>query len=93
MMLSELLQNVNKLGSLKQSTTLGNNVQIVGKIFHIRLSRMELSFYDLPEYRDAAQESGANFFISKGASSMEEVLALLDPVSFERQRRGELKIP
>jgi len=54
---------------------------------------MKLSFYDLPEYRDAAQESGANFFFLKGASSMEEVLALVDSVLFERQRQGELEIP
>jgi DNA-binding NarL/FixJ family response regulator len=49
--------------------------------------------YDLPEYRDAAQESGANYFFSKGASSMEEVLTLVDSVLFERQRRGDLEIP
>jgi len=49
--------------------------------------------YDLPEYRDAAQESGANYFFSKGSSSMEEVLALVDSVVFERQRRGDLEIP
>ena len=49
--------------------------------------------YDLPEYRDAAQESGANYFFSKGSSSMEEVLALVDSVLFERQRQGELEIP
>jgi two-component system response regulator LytT len=49
--------------------------------------------YDLPEYRDAAQESGANYFFSKGGSSMEEVLTLVDSVVFERQRQGELEIP
>jgi len=49
--------------------------------------------YDLPEYREAAQESGANYFFSKGASSMEEVLSLVDSVLFERQRRGDLEIP
>ena len=52
-----------------------------------------LTNYDLPEYRDAAKDSGANHFFSKGASSMEEVLALVDTVLFERQRQGELKIP
>jgi DNA-binding NarL/FixJ family response regulator len=49
--------------------------------------------HDLPEYRDAAQESGANYFFSKAASSMEEVLALVETVILERQRRGELEIP
>jgi DNA-binding NarL/FixJ family response regulator len=45
--------------------------------------------YDLQEYKDASQESGANYFFSKGGSSMEEVLALVDTVLFERQRRSE----
>ena len=49
--------------------------------------------YDLPEYRAAAQESGANYFFSKGASSMEEVLAMVDTVVFEKQRQGDLRIP
>lgn len=52
-----------------------------------------LTNYDLPEYREAAKDSGANHFFSKGASSMEEVLDLVDSVMFERQRQGELEIP
>jgi DNA-binding NarL/FixJ family response regulator len=52
-----------------------------------------LTNYDLPEYRGAAEESGATYFFSKGGSSMEEVLALVDTVLFERQRQGELEIP
>jgi two-component system OmpR family response regulator len=52
-----------------------------------------LTNHDLPEYREAAQESGANYFFSKGASSMEEVLILVDTIVFERQRRGEVEIP
>jgi DNA-binding NarL/FixJ family response regulator len=52
-----------------------------------------LTSYDLPEYRAAAQESGANYFFSKGASSMEEVLSLVDTVVFEKQRQGDLRIP
>ena len=52
-----------------------------------------LTNYDLPEYREAAERAGANYFFSKGGSSMEEVLTLLDSVSFERQRQGELEIP
>jgi DNA-binding NarL/FixJ family response regulator len=49
--------------------------------------------YDLPEYRAAAKQSGANYFFSKGTSSMEEVLSLVDTVVFEKQRQGELEIP
>ncbi|MEJ2366345.1 MAG: response regulator transcription factor [Deltaproteobacteria bacterium] len=49
-----------------------------------------LTNYDLPEYRDAAKASGADYFFSKSGSSMEEVLALVDSVLFDRQQRGEL---
>jgi DNA-binding NarL/FixJ family response regulator len=49
--------------------------------------------YDLPEYRAAAKQSGANYFFSKGGSSMDEVLTLVDTVVFEKQRQGELEIP
>ena len=49
--------------------------------------------YDLPEYRAAAKQSGANYFFSKGGSSMEEVLDVVDSVVFEKQRRGDLEIP
>jgi DNA-binding NarL/FixJ family response regulator len=52
-----------------------------------------LTNYDLPEYREAAHESGANFFFSKGASSMEDVLAVVDTVLFDKSRQGELEIP
>jgi len=52
-----------------------------------------LTNYDLPEYREAAGESGANFFFSKGASSMEDVLAVVDTVLFDKSRQGELAIP
>jgi DNA-binding NarL/FixJ family response regulator len=48
--------------------------------------------YDLPEYRAAAKQSGANYFFSKGGSSMDEVLTLVDTVVFEKQKRGEPKI-
>lgn len=39
-----------------------------------------LTSYDLPEYRDAAKQSGANYFISKGSSSAEEILALVESI-------------
>jgi DNA-binding NarL/FixJ family response regulator len=52
-----------------------------------------LTNYDLPEYREAAKNSGADFFFSKGGSSMEEVLSLVDSIVFEKQRRGDLRIP
>ena len=63
------------------------------RLIHDTTTIAILTNYYLPEYRDAAQESGADYFFSKGASSMEEVLTLVDSVIFERQRQGELEIP
>jgi DNA-binding NarL/FixJ family response regulator len=42
-----------------------------------------LTSYDLPEYREAASQYGADYFLSKGSSSREEILALVDTVSDE----------
>jgi two-component system response regulator YesN len=42
-----------------------------------------LTSYDLPEYRDAAKNYGADYFLSKGSSSREEILALVDSISAE----------
>lgn len=39
-----------------------------------------LTNYDLPEYRDAANEYGANYFMSKSSSTREEILALLKSI-------------
>jgi DNA-binding NarL/FixJ family response regulator len=39
-----------------------------------------LTNYDLPEYRVAANESGANHFLGKGSSTAEEILELVDSV-------------
>ena len=39
-----------------------------------------LTSYDLPEYREAANQYGADYFLSKGSSSREEILALVDSI-------------
>ncbi|MDY7034386.1 MAG: response regulator transcription factor [Thermodesulfobacteriota bacterium] len=39
-----------------------------------------LTNYDLPEYRDAALLHGANYFLSKGSSSTEDIIQLVDSV-------------
>jgi DNA-binding NarL/FixJ family response regulator len=36
-----------------------------------------LTIHDAPEYREAAYQSQANYFISKGSSTKEEILALI----------------
>ena len=40
-----------------------------------------LTSYDLPEYRKAAENYGADYFLSKGSSSREEIIALVDRIS------------
>ncbi|MEJ2427348.1 MAG: response regulator transcription factor [Deltaproteobacteria bacterium] len=42
-----------------------------------------LTSYDLPEYREAAENYGADYFLSKGSSSREEIIALVDSISNE----------
>jgi DNA-binding NarL/FixJ family response regulator len=37
-----------------------------------------LTNYDFPEYRDAAHQAGADHFFSKGASSTEDIVALVE---------------
>ena len=39
-----------------------------------------LTNYDLPEYRMAAYESGADYFHGKGSSTAEEILRLVDSI-------------
>lgn len=39
-----------------------------------------LTSYDLPEYRDAAFRSGASYFLTKGATSGEEIASLVDSI-------------
>ncbi len=42
-----------------------------------------LTMHDTPEYREAAYQSQANCFISKGSSTKEEILALVKSVLSE----------
>jgi len=39
-----------------------------------------LTMHDTPEYREAAQQSQANYFLSKGSSTKEEILTLIESV-------------
>ena len=36
-----------------------------------------LMSYNMPEYQDAAQRYGANYFLAKGSSSREEIIELV----------------
>ena len=42
-----------------------------------------LTSYDLPEYREAADQFGADYFLSKGSSGREEIMSLVDSIYSE----------
>ena len=57
-----------------------------------------LTSHDLQEYRDAAYQSGADYFLSKGTVTKVDILALVDSILSDRQSSppirnqiGELK--
>ena len=56
-----------------------NGLQLTQKIKakHPGVIIIILTSYDLPEYREAAYQYGANYFIVKGSSTNEEILALV----------------
>jgi DNA-binding NarL/FixJ family response regulator len=56
-----------------------NGLQLTQKIKakHPQVTIIMLTSYDLPEYREAAYQYGANYFIVKGSSTNEEILALV----------------
>jgi DNA-binding NarL/FixJ family response regulator len=53
-----------------------------------------LTSHDLPEYRDAAYDSGASFFATKGSSSADEIAAMvracLPGLASSADRHGDL---
>ena len=59
-----------------------NGLEITKKIrsSHCQAIIIILTSYDLPEYREAASMNGANYFVSKGSSTTEEILALVDSI-------------
>jgi len=51
-----------------------------------------LTSYDLPEYREAANQYKANYFLSKGSASKESILTLVDSIlSEQRNDSGDPK--
>ena len=43
-----------------------------------------LTSYDLPEYREAASQSKADYFLAKGSSSKADIFALVDSILSKR---------
>ena len=56
-----------------------NGLQLTQRIKakHPEVIIIMLTSYDLPEYREAAYQYGANYFIVKGSSTNEEILAMV----------------
>ncbi len=44
-----------------------------------------LTAYDIPEYREAAYQCNANYFLSKGSVTREGILKLVDSILSDRQ--------
>jgi DNA-binding NarL/FixJ family response regulator len=53
------------------------------KALHPGMRVIILTSYDFPEYREAAQASGAYWFLSKGSSTAEEIQNLVEGLSAE----------
>jgi DNA-binding NarL/FixJ family response regulator len=56
------------------------------KTNHSKIIIIVLTNYDLPEYREAAFQSGANYFLSKSSTSSEEILELVDSILSDSER-------
>lgn len=59
-----------------------NGLEVTRKIKtrYTKIRVIILTSYDLPEYREAAEQYGADHFLGKGSSSREEIMALVDDI-------------
>ncbi len=61
-----------------------NGLEVTRKIKSCDQSKVVimLTSYDLPEYREAAYQSGANYFFTKGLATGEEIMDLVESIMF-----------
>ena len=60
------------------------------KNLHPEIPILILTNYDYPEYRDAAFENGANFFLVKGSAPLAQIAESLEKVLFnEKKQRSD----
>ena len=59
-----------------------NGLEVTRKIKsrYAKIRVIILTSYDFPEYREAADKYGADYFLAKGSSSREEIMALVDDI-------------
>lgn len=64
-----------------------NGLEITRKIKtqYPDISVIILTGYDLPEYREAASKYGANYFLSKGSTTKEDILGLVQSILSDRK--------
>jgi len=48
---------------------------------HDTITIIMLTSYDMPEYREAAQRSGANYFFTKGNTKSSDILDLVEQIT------------
>jgi DNA-binding NarL/FixJ family response regulator len=63
---------------------------------HEDLAILIMTNYDFPEFREAAEQYGVNYFFSKSTSSMEEILAAVNAIlggKGEPRQREEQALP
>ena len=60
----------------------GNGLSLTQKIkaHYPKTIVIILTGYDMPEYRQAAYERGANYFLVKGSATNEEILGLVESI-------------
>ncbi len=56
---------------------------------HPKVRVVVLSGHDLDEYREAADESGADHYFAKGSSSWDEIAVLVEEMYAEKMHGGE----
>lgn len=54
------------------------------KTKHPNIIIIILTAYDIPEYREAAYQYNANYFLSKGSASKENILTLVESILSDR---------
>ena len=55
------------------------------KTQHPHIVVIILTAYDIPEYREAAFQSNANHFLSKGSATKEDILTLVNSILLDRR--------
>lgn len=69
-----------------------NGLSLTPKIkkFHPAIKIIIFTAHDLPEYREAAYQKGADYFLTKGTTSKDEIIDLLENIISSKIAHPEL---